>query len=1059
MERLEAAEIEYRMPPLGKPLTPEEIGLFRTWIEQGAPSPADEEPELDPREHWAFRVAKRPAIPTVNDPTWARNPIDTFLSAQYDRHQLSPAPDATPSQRLRRVYLDLIGLPPTPAQLQVFLENPSDEHYRKIVDHLLDSPHYGERWGRHWMDVWRYSDWYGRRYVNDVRNSAPQIWRWREWIVESLNRDKSYARMVQEMIAADEIAAEDDSAWPATGYLIRNYYSLNPNEWMRHNVEYTGKAFLGLTFNCAHCHDHKYDPIAHDDYFRMRAFFEPIGIRQDRVSGETAPPPFEEYVYGGSRKVVREGLVRIFDKQPDATTWFYTGGDERNRVESRGSIPPGVPSFLNVPLGDIKPVDLPLAGWYPGSRPNVQQTMIDEHQAAVTAALQGKESAEATHDLTSQQAQLEVAQREFDIALKTAIAAGEAGALAGLHSVYLHAAEGRRVIQHGMPELTAVPDGTSISFQLGILEDSHINFQLARDAAKHLTALYVGFVNGQIKSYRPGGFSEFSVAAYDLPAGQDQFEVTLVLRPSDDVAELTVSLLGTETQLVTKEPIALNGWKAAKSPPQPMTFDCRPGTSVLIDDVKVVAGNHTFAWDFEAPRFADGDDVDGSHGWRKNSMSVAPATSLVSIMAGCASAMPSYEALNRAKAAYREVSLPLIAATQKLEATRLNLASVEATIAADNARRDQADLSRFEELAKTAYVRQLAANISEAKSRALNAELELIQARALPESDKEKPKRIETLTAALATAKGALTAAVAKQTSTPTSTDYELLSPTSAPQSTGRRAALAYWITDPKNPLTPRVAINHLWMRHFHTPLVESVYDFGRNGKLPSHPQLLDRLTDELLDNAWSMKHIHRLIATSRAYQMSSSTIGLDDNLVKDKDNRLLWRMNQGRMEAEVVRDSLLSIADSLDPTIGGPALPNTQAMTSNRRSLYFEVYPEDGGSDDLADVFDAPDPAECFRRSSTIVPQQALALSNSEIIHRCCVLTADKVSERVGTADDAFIAGAFVRVLSRQPEPRELAAATEFLKKQRLIIEDSVAVRASLIRVLFNHNDFVTIR
>jgi hypothetical protein len=117
------------------------------------------------------------------------------------------------------------------------------------------------------MDVWRYSDWYGRRTANDVWNSAPQIWRWRDWIVNSLNADKGYDRMLSEMLAADEIAPLDDEAAVATGFLIRNWYALNPNQWMRDTIEHTGKAFLGLTFNCAHCHDHKYDPISHEDYF------------------------------------------------------------------------------------------------------------------------------------------------------------------------------------------------------------------------------------------------------------------------------------------------------------------------------------------------------------------------------------------------------------------------------------------------------------------------------------------------------------------------------------------------------------------------------------------------------------------------------------------------------------------------------------------------------------------------------------------------------------------------------------------------------------------------
>src|SRR5262249_45483743 len=177
------------------------------------------------------------------------------------------------------------------------------------------------------MDVWRYSDWYGRRAVPDWWNSASQIWRWRDWIVRSLNQDKGYDRMVVEMLAADEVCPEEDNL-VATGYLARNWYALNPNQWMRDNVEHTGKAFLGLTFNAAHCHDHKYDPISQEEYFRSRAFFEPIDLRQDRVPGEPDPGPFQKYEYSVLRKPVRVGSIRVQDEHPEAKTWMYQLGDE-----------------------------------------------------------------------------------------------------------------------------------------------------------------------------------------------------------------------------------------------------------------------------------------------------------------------------------------------------------------------------------------------------------------------------------------------------------------------------------------------------------------------------------------------------------------------------------------------------------------------------------------------------------------------------------------------------------------------------------------------------------
>jgi len=1056
LERLMSDDDDYRMPPIGKQFSAEEIGLFRDWITSGAVSPKDEAPEADPDEHWAFRAPARPALPQIAEPDWPRSPVDFFLYAQYEANKLQPQADASPAVQLRRLYFDLIGLPPSVEQLEAFLADPSDENYRAEVDRLLASRQYGERWGRHWMDIWRYSDWYGRRQQNDVRNSAPQIWRWRDWIVDSLNDDKGYAQMVQEMIAADEISPTDDTAWPATGYLIRSYYSLNPNEWMRHNVEYSAKAFLGLTFNCAHCHDHKYDPIAHEDYFRLRAFFEPIGIRQDRVAGRADPPPFQQYVYGGSRKVVKEGMVRVYDESPDATTWFYTGGDERNRQKDRGGITPGVPAFLNVPFEEIQPIDLPLTAWYPGARSNIQATVLEACRTELAAAEKSHAEALAKPiDVDPLKKKLAEAKDQFDQAIA---AAKQTSVIAGEQSLWMDAIQGRRIIQNTLPGLNSVNSGTTIQFDLKIITDKSFNFQLARDTSKGLTALYLGFVGGKITAYRPGGFQEFLLGEYDHAAGETQFLVKLVLEPEKDVALCTIQKKGADDNFVSAVPIALNGWNPTKNPHQPFTLDCRTGAQVLIDQVSVTAGEQQFLWGFESPKFSAEQDVDGVDGWLVHPASKAPATSLVTMIAGCESARTAHQQWLAAKAELAAATSHIELAQRELAAKRAALESAQATIAADSAKRDGAEDTTIKQLSQAAYAKQLQGDLADGRWRAMQAQAAIDTALALPDSDKDKSKKITAQTAALKTAQSDLKKLIDKQASTPDSTEYRLLSPTTSPQSTGRRAALARWITHPTNPLTPRVAINHIWMRHFGAPLVASVYDFGRNGKAPTHPQLLDWLSVELVENNWSMKHIHRLLLTSRAYRMQSSSGEHAANLANDENNRFLWRMNSRRMEAEVVRDSLLSIAGTLDPTVGGEVLPNTQAATTFRRSLYYEVFPEAGGATALAEPFDPPDPGECFRRTSTVIPQQALAMSNSTLVHRTSLSTAKTIAP-ADASDDDLMKRAFLTVLSRPAEPREIVAANRFLVRQREITKTEQQVRASLLRVLFNHNDYITIR
>src|SRR5205807_7883189 len=178
------------------------------------------------------------------------------IAVEHEELGLKPRSEAPKAVLLRRVYLDLIGLPPTPDELHAFLNDKSPDAYEKVVDRLLASPSYGERWGRHWMDIWRYSDWAG--YGPQVRDSQPHIWRWRDWIVESLNEDKGYDRMIVEMLAGDEIAPDDPKILRATGFLVRNYKLLSREKWMTDAVEHTSMGFLGVTMGCAGCHDHMY---------------------------------------------------------------------------------------------------------------------------------------------------------------------------------------------------------------------------------------------------------------------------------------------------------------------------------------------------------------------------------------------------------------------------------------------------------------------------------------------------------------------------------------------------------------------------------------------------------------------------------------------------------------------------------------------------------------------------------------------------------------------------------------------------------------------------------
>ncbi len=202
VQKVSATDEAERMPPEGEPLTPAQITLLTNWIKQGAIAPADEQPERDPRDHWSFKTPVRPAVPEIKSQIsdlkfQIRNPIDSFLAVEHQKRGLTPQPPVDKRILLRRVYLDLIGLLPTREEQDAFVAAHSADAYEHVVNRLLDSQQNGERWGRHWMDLWRYSDWWG--LGAEVRNSQKHIWHWRDWIIESLNADTGYNEMLREV--------------------------------------------------------------------------------------------------------------------------------------------------------------------------------------------------------------------------------------------------------------------------------------------------------------------------------------------------------------------------------------------------------------------------------------------------------------------------------------------------------------------------------------------------------------------------------------------------------------------------------------------------------------------------------------------------------------------------------------------------------------------------------------------------------------------------------------------------------------------------------------------
>lgn len=1006
--RVKTTDSSLRMPPdaEGEPLTDQQVEILSRWIDQGAKFPADEAIPDDPANYWSYQPIVRPEIPHAHNATWVRNPIDRFVSAQHQTHGLTPRAEATPEVWLRRVYLDLIGIPPTRDELQAFLSDEAPGANERVVDALLQRPEYGQRWGRHWMDVWRYSDWYGSRGGNEIRYSQRHLWRWRDWIVQSLINDKPYDEMVVEMIAGDELAPTDRDTLPATGYLGRNWYKFDRNVWLFDTVEHTSQAFLGLTLRCARCHDHKYDPISHQDYYRFRAFFEPHDVRTDPISADQ--PKEKDATLG---MVLSDGIARVFDKKLTADTYLFQRGDDRSPDKSSPLLP-AVPASLGNSDVAISPISLPVEAYYPSLQESIVSGLVANAASDVQASQ--RRWVEAREQVSTVEQSISASQSED----------ANVSADGGDNSVIVSDDFSQRT------DRWTVASGDWAWEDGKLLERSISNFAtiVASDQLPRNFKARVKYRTLQPGNYRSVGFSfdyidqgnsqdvytsandsAPSIQAFHRKDGKQEYPQAGIVKTPIEVGEVvTVEALVRNQQLT----LSLNGIVQLENE---MPVARRDGKFALW----VHNGSAEFLQiDIEAlvPTIED----------LKHQLQSAVASAAI---------------------AEKEVDI----AVAELDA-------IKARVTAERA--------KYMDPSLDAKSTALAAGRAEQWVAIAKARVAVMR-----ESDEDK---LAPLRKALADAETAL--------QTPTET-YSPLGEVYPATSTGRRLALARWIADPANPRTARVAVNHIWLRHFGEAIVPSVANFGLNGQSPSHPELLDWLAAELVANQWRMKPLHRMIVLSATYRQSSAVGSETESPARDPSNRYLWRMNSRRMDAEVVRDSILATAGVLDLTLGGPEIAESQGQTTFRRSLYFRNTPNEKML--FLETFDGANPNECYRRQDSVVPHQSLAMMNSGLAIDQARRLAQRLTQMVGTGDDesaraAFITAAWESILCRQPTPQELAACHDFLRRNIAAMHGSSQptfpasgqtateaaagsphqrARENLVHVLYSHNDFVTIR
>ena len=901
--RIESDDPDLVMPPPHTKVTlsAEEKRVLRDWVAAGA--------EYAP--HWAFVPPVKAAPPPVRDSARVRNPIDQFVLARLEAEGLSPAGEADRATLCRRVHLDLVGLPPSPDELDAFLADTSPAAYENLVDRLLASPRYGERWARKWLDLARYAD------TNGYEKDRPRtIWPYRDWVIRALNDDLPFDQFTIRQIAGDMLPGATADDIVATGFhrntMLNEEGGIDPLEFrylaLVDRVGTTGTTWLGLTTACAQCHTHKYDPLTHTDYFGLFALLNNADEPEWTVPG---PDLAAQRAATAARiEAAWQRLPAEWPEQPDD-----------------GPVPDSKP--------DQEPA-LRVAPAKPAWRP------LDER----FAAWDREESARA------------VAWRPLRPV--------------GMTST--------------LPHLTARNDGTVLAGGDATKSDVYEISLPPAPAPVRAIRLEV-LPDESLPEHGPG------LCSYEGPKG-DFF-----------LSEFEVRVAGERRAIAAAT--ASHGGQA-------------------------FAGGKTTA--------AASIDGEMSSGWTTNGEQGRPHAAVYRL----AEAVPAGATIVVTMRFERHYACPLgcfrLAVTEAADAeARGHTAAQEAALAKPAADRTahERDLvfRRFLETAPelTEPVRRIAG-----LQRQLRSGTRTLVLRERP-ADNPRPTHRHH--------RGEFTQP--KELVAPAVPAFLPQLPADAPAD---RLALARWLVAPTNPLTSRVTVNRHWQAFFGRGIVPTVEDFGYQGGLPSHPELLDWLAVSFREPAtsgglgWSQKALHRLIVTSGTYRQASQVA--PRLAARDPENVLLARGPRVRLDAEVIRDSLLAAAGLLSPKMYGPGVrpPQPDGVTEvaygaprweasqgedrYRRGIY--TFQKRTAPFAFTTTFDGPTGEACIaRREVSNSPLQALTLLNDPMF----VEIAQALGRQAAAAgpDDAGRLDQLARRLfSRSLEPEEAQALTAYLAEQR---------------------------
>ncbi|HJT79286.1 MAG TPA: DUF1553 domain-containing protein, partial [Gemmataceae bacterium] len=927
IERI-TAEGGRRMPPPKShlSLSKDEIDLIRRWIAQGA--------EYKP--HWAFiPLPDAVPVPPVADAKWPANPIDHFVLARLEREGLRPSPPASKEDWIRRASFDLTGLPPAPADVDIFLADTSPKAYEHAADRLLASPHFGERMAMDWLDVARYADSFGYQADGDSN-----VWPWRDWVIRAFNQDLPYDQFLTWQLAGDLLPHATRDQRLATAFCrlhrMTNEGGSIPEEfrdaYVSDRVHTFGTAMLGLTLQCTHCHDHKFDPLTQRDYYGLGAFFNSIDEWGTYDSAAYRPTPTlplpssdQERALAAQRHEVErlEARLRDVERSREAAfrDWLAHGGAR-----------PDVPGLVgHYPLDKREAGNhLPnLAGdKAPGTTPSANTTVPGKLGQALRFTGDDPATFPAAVTLDRTQPFAVSFWLETPAVMKDAIVfQRESGTDTGFH-------------------------GTELT-----LDDNRLSFALVRFWPGNAAA---------IRTHSPLQAREWAhvTASYDGSGRAAGMHLYVNGRPAD-------------VEIVRDK----------------LTKNVEPGGTGL-----------TFGERFRSPGLKGG-------------------------------LLDEVRIFNRA--------LTDVEAAQVFDGHSL----AEAL-----ARRDEALLRPYYLAAVDVEARKAAAKLQQARNKLFATETGVFEIMTM--------KEMATPRQAYILARGSYDAPKNRPVGRVTPAALPPF-PQDAPRN---RLGLARWMTEPHHPLTARVAVNRFWQIFFGRGIVATADDFGTQGALPTHPELLDWLARDFIHSGWDVKRLCKQIVLSSTYrQRSAAPAELRE---RDPDNRLLARGPSRRLSAEMLRDAALAAGGLLVEKVGGPPVKPYEppgiwhGMNSflpayvpdkgeglYRRSMYTFWRRTSPPPDMLA--FDAPSREVCVAsRQTTSTPLQPLVLLNDPQFVEAARALGEKALREGGGTDAEKMIFLFRRAATRRPTGRELRLLTALYDEQRALFRKDPAGARKFLRV-----------